>query len=130
MAQNRRWWSANKDRQRAANARWAEANPEKRQGYSRRWREANRDAGRTSHFKRRYGLTAGDVATLAAKQKHLCLVCGEKMTVPNVDHCHETGRVRGLLCGGCNRGLGQFRDNPKRLRAAADYVERMRAQNG
>lgn len=40
-----------------------------------------------------------------------------------VDHCHDSGKVRGLLCSGCNRALGYFRDSPTALRAAADYLE-------
>jgi hypothetical protein len=43
-----------------------------------------------------------------------------------VDHCHDTGAVRALLCIQCNAGLGHFDHNPARLRAAASYVERFR----
>lgn len=43
-----------------------------------------------------------------------------------VDHCHETGKVRGLLCRTCNMGLGQLKDDPARLRRLADYVENSR----
>lgn len=44
----------------------------------------------------------------------------------NLDHCHETGVVRGLLCHNCNRGLGLLQDNPTYLRQAANYVEKYR----
>jgi hypothetical protein len=43
--------------------------------------------------------------------------------VLHVDHCHQTGHVRALLCTGCNSGLGAFRDSPERLREAAAYIE-------
>lgn len=78
---------------------------------------------RKYHLWRRYGLTLHDVAALLDEQHGGCAICG----VPgpeHVDHCHATGRVRGLLCFGCNGGLGQFRDDPDRLRSAIDYLER------
>ena len=64
---------------------------------------------------------------MLAAQDGLCAICG---TAPaaHVDHDHETGAVRQLLCFHCNGGLGQFRDDPVVLRAAADYVERHRAR--
>ncbi|WP_244524233.1 endonuclease VII domain-containing protein [Geodermatophilus dictyosporus] len=55
-----------------------------------------------------------------------CAIC-EVQPAAHVDHDHDTGRVRQLLCFGCNGGLGQFKDDPTVLRAAARYVERHRA---
>lgn len=63
-------------------------------------------------------------------QKRRCAICGRKeMTGKkrlHVDHDHETGRVRALLCRDHNLALGLFRDNPKWLRNAADYIEKYR----
>jgi hypothetical protein len=57
-------------------------------------------------------------------QDHLCALCrgqfGEKGF--HVDHCHESLKVRGLLCVNCNVGLGCFQDDPERLRAAIEYL--------
>jgi Recombination endonuclease VII len=82
---------------------------------------------RTYHLTRRYGITAAEADYLLEAQGGLCAVC---RTAPasHVDHDHATGAVRELLCFNCNGGLGQFRDDPVVLRAAADYVERHRAR--
>lgn len=57
------------------------------------------------------------------EQKGRCKICAEKMVKVNIDHDHETGRVRGLLCMPCNMGLGLFKDNIRRLAAAIVYLE-------
>jgi hypothetical protein len=80
---------------------------------------------RTYHLKRRYGITAADADAMLEAQGGLCAVCQAAPAV-HVDHDHETGAVRALLCFNCNGGLGQFKDDPAVLRAAADYVERHR----
>ncbi|MGY1687715.1 endonuclease VII domain-containing protein [Geodermatophilus sp. SYSU D00867] len=91
--------------------------------------KASRDkvgGSRTYHLQRRYGITAEEADAMLAAQGGLCAIC---RTAPaaHVDHDHDTGRVRQLLCFHCNGGLGQFKDDPAALRAAAGYVERHRA---
>ena len=80
---------------------------------------------RTYHLKRRYGISAEDADAMLAEQNGLCAIC-EAAPAAHVDHDHDTGAVRQLLCFNCNGGLGQFRDDPAVLRAAAEYVERHR----
>jgi len=80
---------------------------------------------RTYHLKRRYGITAVEADVMLADQGGRCAICAVAPAV-HVDHDHATGAVRQLLCFNCNGGLGQFKDDPDVLRAAADYVERHR----
>lgn len=75
------------------------------------------------HLKRRYGIGADEVDAMVADQGGTCAICG-RPGPEHVDHDHVTGRVRAILCFGCNGGLGQFGDDPERLREAARYVER------
>lgn len=77
-------------------------------------------------LKRRYNLSLGLYHWLGRWQKRRCLICGEKMgpsVALQVDHDHETGQIRGLLCRACNLGLGMFRDNQILMRRAIEYLE-------
>jgi hypothetical protein len=81
----------------------------------------NHGSTRSYHLKRRYGLTAEQVAEIQYRQLGSCLICLSGATL-HVDHDHATGVFRGLLCFNCNNGLGQFRDDAAVLRQAADYL--------
>ena len=84
---------------------------------------------RSYHLTRRYGISAQEADLMLADQNGLCAIC-EEAAAEHVDHDHVTGEVRALLCFNCNGGLGQFRDDPVVLRAAADYVEQHRERSG
>jgi hypothetical protein len=94
-----------------------------------RWRtqsDEKRERHRLRSVERRYGLTPVEYDALLSAQNGVCGICGGPQTGKNwhVDHDHETGKVRGILCNGCNCALGNMRDDPKLLRAAADYLEK------
>lgn len=87
--------------------------------------------GRTnkkSWLKRAYGLTVADFDRMKSSQGERCALCNRAPTKGkfHVDHDHQTGQVRALLCWRCNVGLGSFLDNPSMLRKAADYLEKWR----
>jgi hypothetical protein len=69
----------------------------------------------------RYGLTAEQVDAMIAEQDGLCAICREK-PAGHVDHDHVTGEVRGILCSGCNAGLGSFGDSLDRVYGALSYL--------
>lgn len=76
---------------------------------------------------RRHGLSYEQYTGMLAAQGDACALCGDATWAgwrgQHIDHCHQTGRVRGLLCGNCNTALGRFGDDPALLRRAADYLE-------
>ncbi|MFD6915076.1 MULTISPECIES: endonuclease VII domain-containing protein [Streptomyces] len=59
---------------------------------------------------------------IIAAQGGVCYLCLRAPAV-HVDHCHKTGRVRGVLCLNCNVGVGLFKEDPERMRRAAEYLE-------
>lgn len=97
--------------------KWRANNREKHRKLVRDWRAARRWA--------KYGLSNEQFDTLIKQQSGKCAVC---QSIPNdglkVDHCHNTGIVRGLLCNPCNKALGFLRDDPVRIRELAEYIER------
>jgi hypothetical protein len=80
------------------------------------------DTAFIARIRGRYGLTAIEYCAMLLRQHGLCAVC-EKFRPLHVDHCHITGKVRGLVCVPCNTGMGHFQHDPVLLRAAADHIE-------
>jgi hypothetical protein len=85
---------------------------------------------------KRYGITLEQYEALLAAQADRCVICGDRpdpagkgaMARLHVDHHHGTGRNRALLCARCNVGIGYFLEDPTRLRAAAEYIEKHRRE--
>lgn len=94
--------------------------------YQKKWYAQNREAIALRKRALQHGITVEQYQEMFEAQEGRCAICGEEDPSSaglNVDHCHTSGRVRSLLCGPCNRGLGQFRDDPHLLRLAASYLE-------
>ncbi|MER5507235.1 endonuclease VII domain-containing protein [Streptomyces sp. NPDC002766] len=91
-------------------------------GLSTRCKACRAAQSRQDHLKRQYGITEAERDELVASQGGVCCVC-LAAAPEHVDHCHKTGRVRGVLCFSCNAALGQFKDRPDAIRRAAAYVE-------
>ena len=74
-------------------------------------------------LQRLYGITLADFHEMVAKQGGTCKINTCTNNATHVDHNHDTGEVRGILCTNCNSGLGMAKDNPVHLRAMAQYLE-------
>lgn len=102
------------------------ATKERRAAYMRGWRKRS-GKERAYMLRCRFGIELADWDAMLVSQGGCCAICGnEDPGAPNwhTDHDHETGIFRGILCRGCNTSLGNMNDDPDRLRAAADYLER------
>lgn len=99
---------------------------EKQRIYQREYKLKNKDKFRkiqkTYELKKKYGISYGDYEALLKEQKGCCALCGE-ISLLHVDHCHKTNKIRGLLCMGCNIGLGCFKDNIKTINRIAEYLK-------
>jgi hypothetical protein len=74
---------------------------------------------------RRHGISVAEFDAMLTRQHGACGICERPFQcTPHIDHCHVTGKVRGLLCNKCNLGLGYYDDDPTFLRNAARYLER------
>ena len=82
----------------------------------------NHGSGRDFQLKRRYGVDSKAAAWKILQQGGVCAVCRSAEPV-HVDHHHDNGEVRGILCFNCNRALGYFGDDLLTLYRAADYLE-------
>lgn len=103
--------------------------------YNKRYR-GNPEALREAWLWRSYKITPAEYAELLKDQYGCCAICQvdfhmedhRHANAPVVDHCHEGGHVRGLLCQRCNRGIGYFKDEPNILWAAVRYLVNDRAE--
>lgn len=79
---------------------------------------------RDHNLQQRYGITLAQYEELNEAQGGRCLTCKDESDKLVVDHCHESGKIRGLLCHPCNLTIGQAKDDPARLIALAKYLWR------
>lgn len=110
---------------------WYRKNPEKGVAQVQRWQRANPEKVRASSQRRnakKYGLSLLDRAEMLRLQSCRCAICSGLLTPGArghaIDHDHDSGKVRGLLCIRCNAGLGCFDDEVGRFREAIAYLER------
>jgi hypothetical protein len=104
---------------------WEAKNRERRNAY-RRANPAPSNQGDTRysyHLETTYGLSLEEYEAMLEAQDHVCAICGGPDSRRlAVDHCHETERIRGLLCHKCNTALGLLQDDTTRMERAIAYL--------
>lgn len=129
----RRRYAANPEPVKERQRRYAAANAEKRRAYARAYYARNREEVNAKNRARKYGTSVDEMNELLSNQGGKCAICevvlspvtaiGIGNATPKIDHCHMTGRIRGVLCGHCNLLLGHAKDNIETIRRAALYLE-------
>lgn len=122
-AKMKAWREANRDHRKASMQRWKAARPPEK-------KRADALRIKALKFKWKYGVGESVYNTLLAKQGGVCAICRrENQQVRNgpyrrlsIDHCHTTGKIRGLLCNDCNTSIGKLGDNEEGLLKALEYL--------
>jgi len=124
-AQRKAWYRENREKVITRVIAWQRENRERYNARQRAYKRANADKDRAGHLRRTFGLTPEEYASLLARQGGRCAICRSEPGKINlhVDHDHETGEVRGLLCFRCNGGAGQFKEDVELLARAIDYLD-------
>ena len=132
----RQWRAKNKEKNAEYQSKYykeyRKQNKEKLATYNNEWREANKEHNALqltkARLKRKYNITIEEYEALLESQDHSCKVCGKHATENHqgklyIDHCHTTGKVRGLLCMKCNSALGLLNDDPEIIGNLLEYLK-------
>jgi hypothetical protein len=127
----RNWYYKNIEKRRADSRlrmkEWRKNNPTAAKGAVKRWLDKNPTHLRNYRLKKSYGISLVQWNELFSAQGGKCAICRNVATSDrhwHVDHCHETGAVRGILCNHCNLMIGHAKDNPETLMSAIEYIKR------
>lgn len=138
----KQWYQKNKNRVNAKRTQWNTDNPERvkeirqrtkdkrreyNNAYNRRYRAIKKKVQPLAHYiyqiGKRYGISEEQYMGMLNAQQERCAICKQKSHKRlAVDHCHSTGKIRGLLCLGCNSLLGYAKDNIETLMSAREYL--------
>lgn len=119
------WKLKNRDKLLKQGRESYQRNIHNRRKFSRKFYWTNREKELDRIRFKKYGINGDEFRVLVEKQKGKCPIC-EKTDKKNlsVDHCHITGKIRGIICNKCNMALGNVEDSPKILKALANYLEK------
>lgn len=126
----REWYKKNKDRCRKERYKRYKANQKRDNEAVKAFLKKNPNKAKEYSLRSKYKLEVTDYKNMLLSQLNSCAICfiSFKNAQPCIDHCHTTGKIRGLLCSSCNRGLGLFNDNEVSLMRAADYLKEFKCR--
>jgi hypothetical protein len=121
----RAWQKKNRAKCAEYSAKWRRDNPEKARQAEKKWRDKNSDPRRHKRLQTRYGVTLEQYEVVLKRQSGVCAICNETSRDGRrlaVDHCHYTGKIRGLLCFHCNTAVGKLGDTADKVARAVKYL--------
>ena len=127
-----KWRANNKDKWNSYNKVWKKNNPDKIKDYKSRMYNIDNGKSAINKMKYTHGIGIEEYNVMHKGQEGRCAICGSRKASKfgrlYIDHCHGTGKIRGLLCRNCNAGLGMFKDDPEIIMEAATYLLNSKAK--
>lgn len=124
---NRDHYVKNKGARLTYQKKYQEENSEARNEYAKAWRKKNKDYIKQFDLIRVYGITQEEKLKMIEDQNGLCAICANILfenRTTHIDHCHDTGKIRAILCHGCNTGIGLFKESIPALQSSISYLEK------
>jgi hypothetical protein len=124
---DKKWENENPGKVKESYRKYYQKNKEKKLEYCKEQYLKNKEHRKWAAIKRKYGITKDDFDKLFKAQNESCAICGKKdftQWTLNIDHCHTTGKVRGILCNNCNTAIGALQEDVTILLNAIKYIHR------
>jgi hypothetical protein len=127
LAYQKQYREKNREAVLRARREWYHRNRDAMLVYWKKYNSENKDRRRWIVRKCKYGITPSEFESLLERQNGKCAICDAEFAkvqarAPHIDHCSETGRIRGLLCSRCNTGIGLLQHSPRILVEAINYL--------
>jgi len=127
IVENNYQYSKNKPKRLIWQKDYYKNNTENVLDYGKNWRKCNKNNTENYDLIKKYGMTSAQKTKMIISQNNCCAICKlefKDKRHTHVDHCHTTGKIRSILCHGCNTGIGLLKESPKILKSAIMYLNK------
>lgn len=125
---HKKYYAQNKEKLLLKNKEYLNNNPEKKKEFNARYNKKYREKRKEFLLKKRFGISLDEYNLLFSEQEGCCAICGAHQSELSkslaVDHCHSSGKIRGLLCIPCNVGIGNLQEKIEILESAIKYLDK------